>query len=288
MKRWKFARLLCSAIARLRVIGITICVTISTPLSHAEGVLFQSTAARDLQSIIDAKRLRVTVTRFDLPSFHTHRPDGTLVGAEIELAQQIGRALGVAVEFIEDADLFDAVVDLVASARADIGISKLSQTYRRLHRVRFSEPYVTLRHALLFNRAAIAREANGRPPAAVLQRYHGRIGLIAASAYVDFAKANFPEAIVVEERTWDDVVASLLAGQVEAIYRDEFEIRRIVKISPALNVQFGTAAIIDQNALLSIAICDTCSKLQELINYHLVRTKNNITLKTLLDTDNGE
>jgi polar amino acid transport system substrate-binding protein len=288
MKRWEFATLLCSVVARLRVIGITICVTISTPLSHAEGILFQSTAARDLQSIIDAKRLRVAVTRFDLPSFHTHRPDGALVGAEIEMAQQIGRALGVRVEFIEDADSFDAVVDMVAAARADIGISKLSQTYRRLHRVRFSEPYVTLRHALLFNRAAIAREANGRPPAAVLQRYHGRIGVIAASAYVDFAKANFPEAIVVEERTWDDVVASLLAGQVEAIYRDEFEIRRIVKISPALNVQFGTAAIIDQNALLSIAICDTCSKLQELINYHLLRTKNNITLKTLLDTDTGK
>jgi polar amino acid transport system substrate-binding protein len=282
------AMLLCKTAARLRVIGITICITVSPLPLHAEGVLSQSTAPRDLQSIIDANRLRVAVTRFNLPSFHTHRSDGTLVGAEIEMAQQIGRALGVAVEFIEDADSFDAVVDLVAAARADIGISKLSQTYRRLHRVRFSEPYVTLRHALLFNRAAIAREANGRPPAAVLRRYNGRIGVIAASAYVDFAKSNFPEAIVVEERTWDDAVASLLAGQVEAIYRDEFEIRRIVKISPALNVQFGTAAIIDQNALLSIAICDTCSKLQELINYHLVRTKNNITLKTLLDTDKGE
>jgi polar amino acid transport system substrate-binding protein len=280
--------LLCKTAARLRAIGIAICITISSLPSHAEDVSSQPTAARDLQSIIDAKRLRVAVTRFDLPSFHTHGSDGALVGAEIDMAQQIGRALGVRVEFIEDADSFDAVVDLVAAARADIGISKLSQTYRRLHRVRFSEPYVTLRHALLFNRAAIAREANGRPPAAILQRYHGRIGVIAASAYVDFAKANFPEAIVVEERTWDDVVASLLAGQVEAIYRDEFEVRRIVKISPALNVQFGTAAIIDQNALLSIAICDTCSKLQELINYHLVRTKNNITLKTLLDTAKGE
>jgi polar amino acid transport system substrate-binding protein len=282
------AMLLCKTAARLRVIGITICITVSPLPLHAEGVLSQSTAPRDLQSIIDANRLRVAVTRFNLPSFHTHRSDGTLVGAEIEMAQQIGRALGVAVEFIEDADSFDAVVDLVAAARADIGISKLSQTYRRLHRVRFSEPYVTLRHALLFNRAAIARETNGRPPAAVLRRYNGRIGVIAASAYVEFAKSNFPEAIVVEERTWDDAVASLLAGQVEAIYRDEFEIRRIVKISPALNVQFGTAAIIDQNALLSIAICDTCSKLQELINYHLAQTKNNITLKTLLDTAKGE
>ena len=217
------ATLLCKTAARLRVVGIAICVTISTVPSDAQEALSQPTGARDLQSIIDAKLLRVAVTRFDLPSFHTHRPDGTLVGAEIEIAQQIAQALGVRVEFIEDADTFDAVVDLVATGRADIGISKLSQTYRRLQRVRFSEPYVTLRHALLFNRAAIAREANGRPPAAVLQRYHGRIGVIAASAYVDFAKANFPEATVVEARTWDDVVASLLAGKVDAIYRDEFE-----------------------------------------------------------------
>ena len=280
--------LLSKTTARLRVVGVAICVAISALPSGAQEVLSQPTAAHDLQSIIDAKRLRVAVTRFDLPSFHTHRPDGMLFGAEIEMAQQIGRALGVGVEFIEDADSFDAVVDLVAAERADIGISKLSQTYRRLHRVRFSEPYLTLRHALLFNRSAIAREANGRPPSVVLQRYQGRIGVIAGSAYVDFAKTNFPEATVVKAPTWDDVIASLLAGQVDAIYRDEFEIRRIVKISPALNVQFGTAAIIDQNALLSIAICDTCSKLQELINYHLGRTKNNITLKALLEPDTGK
>jgi ABC-type amino acid transport substrate-binding protein len=137
MRRWEFARLLCRAAARLCVIGIAICITISTPLSHAEGVLFQSTAAHDLQSIIDAKRLRVAVTRFDLPSFHTHRPDGALVGAEIEMAQQIGRALGVAVEFIEDADSFDAVVDLVASGRAAKRNIKLNQTKPPLVLLRF-------------------------------------------------------------------------------------------------------------------------------------------------------
>ena len=48
---------------------------------------------RDLQSIIEAKVLRVAVTRFDLPGFHAQRSDGTLVGAEIELAQQIAQAL---------------------------------------------------------------------------------------------------------------------------------------------------------------------------------------------------
>ena len=66
----------------------------------------------------------------------------------------------------------------------------------------------------------IAQDAERRPPAAVLLGYNGRLGVIAGSAYVDFAKANFPAATVVEGRTWEDVIASLLNGKVEAIYRE--------------------------------------------------------------------
>lgn len=242
---------------------------------------------RDLQSIVDAKVLRVAVTRFDLPSFHVRGPDGRLLGPEIAMAQQIGSALGVEVEFVDTAESFDGVVDFVAVGRADIGVSKLSQTYYRLKRVRFSQPYVTLRHALLFNRATIARVARGRPPAAVLQEFKGRIGVIGGSAYVDFAARNFPEATVWEAKNWIDAIASLLRDRVDAVYRDEFEIRRVLKNRPALNVRFGSAAIIDQNAFLSIAICDTCSKLQEFVNYHIATTRGAFTLKGLLDSNLG-
>jgi len=243
---------------------------------------------RDLQSIVDAKVLRVAVTRFDLPSFHVRGPDGALLGPEIEMAEQIGRALGVRIEFVDNAESFDSVVDFVAAGRADIGVSKLSQTYNRLKRVRFSEPYMTLRHALLFNRVTIAREAGDRPPAAVLQKYKGRLGVIAGSAYVDFAHRNFPGATVVEARNWDAAIESLLSGQVDAVYRDEFEVRRVLKNKPALNVRLGSAVIVDQNALLSIAICDTCSKLQEFINYHIGMTRDAFTLKGLLDSEVGK
>jgi polar amino acid transport system substrate-binding protein len=243
---------------------------------------------RDLRSIVDVKVLRVAVTRFDLPSFHVRGPDGRLFGPEIEMAQQIGGALGVGVEFIDSAESFDTVVDYVAVGRADIGVSKLSQTYNRLKRVRFSEPYVTLRHALLFNRLAIARVAAGRPPAVVLQKYAGRLGVIGGSAYVDFASRNFPDATVVEARNWDTAIENLLSGNVDALYRDEFEIRRVLKNKPALNVQLGSAVIVDQNALLSVAICDTCSKLQQFINYHIGVTRGAFTLKKLLDSDLGK
>jgi ABC-type amino acid transport substrate-binding protein len=157
-----------------------------------------------------------------------------------------------------------------------------------LKRVRFSQPYVTLRHALLFDRVAIARAAGGRPPAAVLQKYRGRLGAIAGSAYVDFAHRNFPDATLVEARNWDTAIENLLSGQVDALYRDEFEIRRVLKNKPALNVQLGSAVIVDQNALLSVAICDTCSKLQEFVNYHIGMTRGAFTLKGLLDSELGK
>ena len=287
MQRWNATRFRRIAAARPSgFAGLSVCAGLAIALCGA-GPAAPADAARDLQSIIDAKILRVALTRFDLPAFHALRADGTLAGVEIDMAQQIGRALGIDVTFTDDANSFDAVVDLVASGRADIGISKLSQTYRRLRRVRFSEPYITLRHALLFNRSVSAQDAERRPPAAVLQGLHGRVGVIGGSAYVDFAKLNFPAATVVEARTWEDAIASLLEGRVDAIYRDEFEIRRIVKNNPALNVKFGTAAIVDQNALLSIAICDSCAKLQELINYHIARTKGSLTIKALLAAEGG-
>lgn len=243
---------------------------------------------RDLSSIVEAKVLRVAVTRFDLPSFHVRSPDGALLGPEIEMAKQIGYALGVKVEFIDNAVSFDAVVDHVAEGRADIGVSKLSQTYNRLKRVRFSEPYVTLRHALLFDRVAIAQKAAGRPPAAVLQKYQGRLSVIAGSAYVDFASRNFPNASVVQAPNWNAAIENLLSRRVEAVYRDEFEIRRVLKNRPALNVPLGSAVIVDQNALLSVAICDTCSKLQEFVNYHIAVTRGAFTLEQLLNSKLGK
>lgn len=269
------------------VVALTVCIALAN-LYAADQPALKSGPQRDLQSVVDAKVLRVAITHFDLPAFHVRGADGTPAGSEMEMVRQIGRALGVGVQFIDSAESFDAVVDFVAAGRADIGVSKLSQTYNRLKRVRFSEPYVTLRHALLFNRLAIARAAAGRPPAAVLQKYRGPLGAIAGSAYIDFARRNFPDATLVEAPSWDAAIEGLLGRQVEALYRDEFEIRRVLKKQPALNVQFGSAVIVDQNALLSVAICDTCAKLQQFINYHIGLTRGAFTLKGLLDSDLGK
>jgi ABC-type amino acid transport substrate-binding protein len=248
----------------------------------------QPGSTRDLKTIVDQGVLRVSVTRFDLPAFHRRTGDGSFAGPEIELGRQIAAALGVRIAFIDDAPSFDAVVDTVDNGQADIGISKLSQTYYRLKRVRFSEPYITLRHALLYDRAAIAAHSNGRPPEEALRQFRGSIGAIRGSAYVDFGRRNFPGAEVVEMTTWNEAVEKLAGRQVSAIYRDEFEIRRVLKNKPALNVYFGAAIITDQKAFLSVAICESCARLQEFINYHLVQTQGAFTLEKLLTSDLSE
>ena len=163
--------------------------------------------------------------------------------------------------------------------------SIISQTYYRLERVRFSTPYISLRHALLFNRASVAEISGGQAPDETLRTFNGRIGVIGRSAYVDFARRNFPRAQILERTNWDNAVAGLLDRSLDAIYRDEFEIKRLLKIRPALNVQFGAAVITDQHAYLSVAICDSCSKLQEFINYHLTQVQGIFTLPRLLASD---
>ena len=244
----------------------------------------QPASSRDLKTIIDDGVLKVSLTQFNLPAFHW-RTENSFAGPEVDLAKQIARALGVRVEFLDGAPSFDAVVDDVAQGRADIGISKLSQTYYRLIRVRFSEPYITLSHALLFERAAVGMSSGSHPPEDLLRKFRGRIGVIRGSAYVDFARRNFPNAQVVEMANWNTAIDELIGHRVDALYRDEFEIRRVLKTRPTLNVHFGAAVITDQKAFLSIAICDSCTKLQEFINFHLTQTQGTFTLQALLASD---
>jgi ABC-type amino acid transport substrate-binding protein len=239
--------------------------------------------ARDISSIQQEGLLRVAMTRFDLPAFHQRSPDGSVVGLEVDLARAIAQALGVKVALNADYNSFDTVAEAVAAGRADIGLSKLSQTYYRVQRVLFSQPYVTLRHAMLYDRLEIANMADGAAPSEVLRNFHGKIGVIAASAYVDFGRRNFPRAEIVPLENWELVIRALKERRVDAVYRDEFEIRRVLKHEPALSIKFGAALITDQKAFLSIAICDTCSKLQQFINYHLTEYPQTVTIDNLLE-----
>src|SRR5262249_3510182 len=152
----------------------------------------------------------------------------------------------------------------------------------RVLRVRFSTPYVTLRHAMLYDRIAIADAGNGAAPEEVLRHFRGKIGVIGASAYEDFGRRNFPNAQIVPLSNWDEVILALKRQRVQAAYRDEFEVRRVLKNDPTINLRVGAAIITDQQAFLSVAICNTCTKLQQFIDYHLKENPVAFTVDELI------
>jgi polar amino acid transport system substrate-binding protein len=256
----------------------------SCPGSFAQG---QDSAAPDLPSIKASGLLRVAITHFDIPPFHERQPNGTFVGKDIAFIKELGDALRVKVAYVDSPPTFDAVVQTVADGQADIGVSKLSQTYDRSAYVRFSDPYLTLRHALLYNRAVISRLANGGSPDAALRRFAGKVGVIGGSAYVDFARASYPKATVIPFPTWEATVEALKIGQVDMVYRDEFEVRSLLLHDPAMHVQFGAAVMTDRRSFLTVAICDSCLKLEEFINYFVAQHPNAYSLDELLTISYG-
>jgi len=247
-----------------------------------------NSSQRDLQSIKACGVLRIAITHFDIPPFHMRRSDGTFIGKDIEFAQKLGDALNVKINFVDSPPSFDAVVPAIAENRADIGLSKLSQTYERLAYVHFSAPYVTLRHALLYNRATISRLSNRRSPEGALRDFRGNIGVIGASAYVDFAQANYPKANVVQFPTWEATIEALKSGKIDIVYRDEFEIRSALIHDPAIHIEFGAAVIADRRSFLTMAICDSCLKLEEFINYFIAQHAGFYSLDDLLTISYGD
>jgi polar amino acid transport system substrate-binding protein len=111
------------------------------------------------------------------------------------------------------------------------------------------------------------------------------VAVVAKSEYVDFARRNFSEAQITELQTWEHALEALVNSRVDAIYGDEFEVRRALKKDPSLNVRFGSAAFTDVRSFLSVAICPSCIRLQEFVNYQIAENRVPFSIARLLASE---
>jgi len=224
---------------------------------------------RDLKEIIAAGRLRVAFGNFDVPGFRRKLPSGAFEGPEFEMAKDIAKTLNLDLVIVNGGDTFNAVATTVADLKADIGINKMSASFDRAPHVRFSQPYAKLRHAMVYNRDLIARLAKGGNPEDAFRSFSGRIGVLGASSYVEFARENFPAATIVEMKTWDTGIAALKDGTIDGLYRDELEVRRVLDGNPDMGVQFGSAVFTDKLDLKVVYVCNPCANLRQLVNLYI-------------------
>lgn len=79
----------------------------------------------------------------------------TIVGSDIDLANEIGKALGVKVKF--EAMDFNNVLASVQSGKADIAISGISATPERQKAYDFSTPYYTAKNVMIVQKADLEK-----------------------------------------------------------------------------------------------------------------------------------
>lgn len=236
----------------------------------------------DIARIKQRGELVVAMLATDTPPFFYER-GGELVGLEVDLAKSIAQALKVELRFVRDAKSFNEVVELVAQRRADLGISKLSRTLARAQMVHFSQPYLTLNHALLLNRVAFARLAADKQFEEAIRQYSGSLGVIARSSFADFAKRDFPKAQATEYPSWSDVVNAVKKGDVVAAYRDEFEIKRLLKADPTAALTLRTVTLKDVEDTLGIAVGVGDPTLLAFVNQVLSQQRDKLDIQKVLN-----
>jgi polar amino acid transport system substrate-binding protein len=223
-------------------------------IGSAAGATEAAALPPDIARIIGRGELRVAMYKDDVPPFFMRGADSRLDGLDVALARDIAARLGVEVRFLRDADTFDGLVDRVAQGEADVVISLLSRTLPRALRVRFSHPYTQLYQALLINRLRTARLHLKPDPATALNRPDVRIGAVAGSSYVGFAREGFPEAELVRYDDWDQAVERLLAGDVHALLYDNLEVLDWLKRNPQRSLEVKAAILKKRKDHIAMAV----------------------------------
>lgn len=222
----------------------------------------------DLQGIALRGDLRVAVPEFDSRPFF-NMADGRPEGLDIELAQAIATELGVKVAFDRSPKTFNDAVQLVARGSTDLAICKLSRTLPRARVISYSRPYAQLNHGLLTHRARFATVARGRDMPEIIRTFQGELGVIANSSFADFAGRNFPKARLRRFDSWFGMIDAIRRGNIDAAYRDDFEIKRLLVEDPSLTLVARSVTLTDLTDTLAIGIRPDAPQLSAFVDLFL-------------------
>jgi polar amino acid transport system substrate-binding protein len=225
-----------------------------TPVVSTVPAIAPDLRAPDIKAILDRGELIVAMTEADQPPFYYVGPDGQLAGLDATLARDIASRLGVKASFNRSPKSFNDVVELIAQGGADVAISKLSRTLIRAQMVRFTRPYVTFRHAMLFNRLKLAQHTSEKALPQLLRGLKGHVGVIGQSSYEGFLSQYFPGATAVPFTSWEEAVDAVFAGTILAVYRDELEIQKINQSRQDASLMLKTVVYKDIKDYIAMAV----------------------------------
>lgn len=263
---------------------LTLFISPSIVFASDQPVLNES--INEIQAIIKRGKLIVAMYGQDTPPFYYVDKNNVLTGVDVVLIKGFADLLGVDVEFDRSAKFLDDVVEKVEKHQADLAICKLSMTFGRAQRVLFAEPYANLHQSLLINRLELSRQLKGRSQEETIQNLTGKIGVVAKSSYVGYAK-HFKNMEVIQYPTWNEVIEHVLQGDITAAFRDDAEVKMILRDRPDTALRLLSVVLKDADDPKGIAMSFDHRNLKDLVDFYLKSLDLNLTAdKIVNDYDN--
>jgi polar amino acid transport system substrate-binding protein len=178
----------------------------------AEKASAAKAAAPGFSQIVATHKLRVGT--FLSAPYAMAGKDGTLIGSEVDIAQQLGRDMGVAVEIKPLA--WDQLIPALQNGDIDIIVAGFSITPERALQVYFSNPYSSSGISIATNTKLTANFSSIEN----LNRADVAIGVIGGTVSEEAARQVFPKASIKlfseEAKAEEALVKGLLHGYVRA------------------------------------------------------------------------
>lgn len=243
----------------------------------------QAPAPSDIDRIRARGELLVGMTAYDSPPFQFTNRQGRFDGLDIYYAEAIAKEIGVRARYVRGAKNWDDLTSWVERGEVDLALSKYSRTLDRSARVLFTQPYIRLRLGMLVNRLQLAQTVKGRNPEDFLRRIDGRIGVIKGASGATYARQFYPAAEIVEIAGWDNVVDAAMQGQVLAAFRDELEVKRIIRGRPEAMLKLQTVILKDTLDEKAIAVPPGRVQWRDWLDIFLDQRKLNLSAESLLE-----
>lgn len=183
-------------------------------------------------SSADAKEKLVMATNASFPPYE-YVDGNEFAGIDIEIAGEIAKKLNMELE-IQDVD-FSAILGMVETGKADMGIAGMTVTEDRLKSVNFSTTYAKgVQVVIVKDGGKVASLEDLEKEGIMIGVQQSTTGDIYASAPVE--EGGYGADKVIQYNTGNDAVAALVAGKIDAVIIDNEPAKSYVKVNEGLSI----------------------------------------------------
>ncbi len=156
--------------------------------------------------------------------------NGEIVGVDIEIANEIAKALGK--KLIVKDIAFDSIINELKSGKADFALAGMSITEERLKEVDFSIQYTTSRQVVIVKKNSSINSINNI--------YDKKIAVQLGSVADLFLSENYPNTELVRQKKYLSMVEDLKSDKIDLIVMDKLPAEQIVASSNELKILEGS------------------------------------------------